>query len=121
MKTLYAIALAAVLLFTACSKEPFFSATEDDDPRILNTNIPEWSGGQPGILASLSNGEHFTFEVIVTPARYTTVEWLFDGVRQAEGNSIDIVLPVGTHTGKVVATTTKGKSTSRTFRVVVNP
>ena len=114
--------MAAALLFTACTeKEPFFSAGEDDEPRILNTNIPEYGeDGQPGVIANLGSGETFTFTVIVTPARYTTVAWFIDGIKQAEGTTIDIVLPIGTHTGKVVATTTKGKSTSRTFRIIVS-
>ena len=121
MKALYAILFAAALLVGCTEKEPFFSASEDDDPRILNTNIPEYGeDGQPGVIASLASGEAFTFTVVVTPAKYTTVEWFVDDTKVEEGLSIDIVLPVGTHIGKVVATTTKGKSTSRTFRIIVN-
>lgn len=122
MKAFYAIAMAAVLLFSACSKnEPFFSAGEDDAPRILNTDIPEYGDdGQPGVIANLASDEAFTFTVIVTPARFTTVEWFIDDVKTAEGTTIDVLLPIGTHIGKVVATTTKGKSTSRTFRIIVS-
>ena len=54
--------MAAALLFSACSKnEPFFSAGEDDAPRILNTNIPEYGDdGQPGVIANLASDEAFT-------------------------------------------------------------
>ena len=109
-------------MFTACTdKEPFFSASEDDAPRILNTNIPEYGeDGQPGVIASLGSGEAFVFEVIVTPAKYTKVEWFIDDTKVMEGTSINITLPTGTHIGKVVATTTKGLSTSRTFRIIVS-
>ena len=39
----------------------------------------------------------------------------------AEGNTIDQTLPLGDHELKIVATTTKGKSTSRTLKVTVTP
>ena len=57
----------------------------------------------------------------MTPAHYTTVTWLLDGKQIAEGNTIDQTLPLGDHELKIVATTTKGKTTSRTLKVTVIP
>ncbi|MEE0487467.1 MAG: hypothetical protein UDK33_02420, partial [Prevotella sp.] len=52
---------------------------------------------------------------------YTTVTWLLDGTQIYEGTTIDQTLPVGNHELKIVATTTKGKTTSRTLNVTVTP
>lgn len=57
----------------------------------------------------------------MTPVHYTTVTWLLDGTQIAEGTTIDQTLPVGNHELKIVATTTKGKTTSRTLNVTVTP
>ena len=112
-----------VLGFAACSSDddPFFSANEDDAPRILNTDIPEGSGGNPQVLTSIERTQNFKFEVIVTPVNYTTVTWVLDGDLIHEGLAIDTPLLAGDHTLKIVATTTKGKQTSRTCIVKVRP
>ncbi len=108
---------------TACSSndDPFFTATEDDAPRILNTDIPEGTGGNPGVIKTISRTENFTFEVMVTPVHFTTVTWFIDDVQVAEGLKIDVPVKTGSHTLKIVATTTKGLSTSRTCTLVVLP
>ena len=109
--------------FLSCTQkeEPFFTATEDDYPRILNTDIPDWVGGQPQTLLTISRDQNFEFEVVVTPADYTTVEWFLDDVKVFEGKSINIPVLAGTWTVKILATTTKGLQTSRTAMLVVNP
>ena len=58
-------------------------------------------------------------EIKVTPIKYTTVTWLLDGVQIAEGTIIDQTLPMGVHVLKIVATTTVGKTTSRTLNITV--
>lgn len=122
IKTLAALALSA-LAFAACnnSKEPFATAKEDDAPRILNTNIPLWEDGQPAQLTSIERTTNFNFEIIVTPAKYTTVVWNIDDEDVFEGNEIDIPLMAGVHDVVVTATSTKGLSTSRSFTVSVRP
>ena len=47
--------------------------------------------------------------------------WLLDGTQIYEGTTIDQTLPLGNHELKIVATTTKGKTTSRTLKVTVIP
>ena len=109
--------------FTSCSSEedPFFTAGEGDEPRILNTNIPEGASGTPAVLMSIDRTQNFEFEVFVTPARYTTVTWFLDGDQIFEGNQIDMPLLAGDHILDIVATTTLGKSTSRTCQLIVRP
>ena len=107
-------ALAGTATLSSCSSddEPYFTVSEDDNPRILNTDLAD---------SKIDRKTNYKLEIKVTPVHYTTVTWLLDGKQIAEGNTIDQTLPVGNHTLKIVATTTKGKSTSRTLNVVVTP
>lgn len=107
-------ALAGTSTLSSCSSddEPYFTASEDDNPRILNTDLAD---------SQIDRKTNYKLEIKVTPAHYTTVTWLLDGTKIAEGNTIDQTLPLGDHELKIVATTTKGKSTSRTLKVTVTP
>ena len=115
--------LLSSVAFLGCTQkeEPFFTATEDDSPRILNTDIPEWEGGAPVVIKTISRDQNFEFEIIVTPAEFTTVEWFLDDVKIAEGKTINQPVLAGTWTLKILATTTKGLSTYRVAKLVVNP
>ena len=107
-------ALAGTSTLSSCSSddEPYFTVSEDDDPRILNTDLAD---------SKIDRKTNYKLEIKVTPVHYTTVTWLLDGKQIYEGTTIDQTLPVGTHELKIVATTTKGKSTSRTLNVTVTP
>jgi len=107
-------ALAGTSTLSSCSSddEPYFTASEDDNPRILNTDLAD---------SQIDRKTNYKLEIKVTPAHYTTVTWLLDGKQIAEGNTIDQTLPLGDHELKIVATTTKGKTTSRTLKVTVIP
>lgn len=107
-------ALAGTSTLSSCSSddEPYFTASEDDNPRILNTDLAD---------SQIDRKTNYKLEIKVTPAHYTTVTWLLDGKQIAEGNTIDQTLPLGDHELKIVATTTKGKTTSRTLKVTVTP
>ena len=107
-------ALAGTSTLSSCSSddEPYFTVSEDDDPRILNTNLAD---------SKIDRKTNYKLEIKVTPVHYTTVTWLLDGNQIAEGNTIDQPLPLGNHELKIVATTTKGKTTSRTLKVTVTP
>nr|WP_307985263.1 hypothetical protein [uncultured Prevotella sp.] len=107
-------ALVGTSTLSSCSSDddPFFTVSEDDNPRILNTNLADQKLGRKTKL---------NLEIKVTPAHYTTVTWLLDGTQIYEGTTIDQTLPLGNHELKIVATTTKGKSTSRTLNVTVIP
>ena len=107
-------ALAGTSTLSSCSSDddPFFTVSEDDNPRILNTNLAD---------LKLDRKTRLNLEIKVTPVHYTTVTWLLDGTQIYEGTTIDQTLPLGNHELKIVATTTKGKSTSRTLKVTVTP
>lgn len=107
-------AFAGTATLSSCSSDddPFFTVSEDDNPRILNTDLAD---------KKLDRKTKLNLEIKVTPVHYTTVTWLLDDTQIAEGTTIDQTLPVGNHTLKIVATTTKGKSTSRTLNVTVIP
>ena len=107
-------ALAGTSTLSSCSSddEPYFTVSEDDNPRILNTDLAD---------SKIDRKTNYKLEIKVTPVHYTTVTWLLDGTQIAEGTTIDQALPVGNHELKIVATTTKGKSTSRTLKVTVTP
>ena len=108
------LALAGTATLSSCSSDddPYFTVSEDDDPRILNTDLAD---------SKINRKTNYKLEIKVTPVHYTTVTWLLDGTKIAEGNTIDQTLPLGDHELKIVATTTKGKSTSRTLNVTVTP
>lgn len=107
-------AVAGTSTLSSCSSddEPYFTVSEDDDPRILNTDLAD---------SKIDRKTNYKLEIKVTPVHYTTVTWLLDGTKIAEGTTIDQPLPIGNHELKIVATTTKGKSTSRTLKVTVTP
>ena len=107
-------ALAGTSTLSSCSSDddPYFTVSEDDNPRILNTDLAD---------SKIDRKTNYKLEIKVTPVHYTTVTWLLDGTQIAEGTTIDQTLPVGIHELKIVATTTKGKSTSRTLNVTVTP
>ena len=107
-------ALAGTSTLSSCSSddEPYFTVSEDDEPRILNTDLAD---------SKIDRKTNYKLEIKVTPVHYTTVTWLLDGTQIAEGTTIDQTLPVGNHELKIVATTTKGKTTSRTLNVTVTP
>lgn len=107
-------ALAGTSTLSSCSSddEPYFTVSEDDNPRILNTDLAD---------SKIDRKTNYKMEIKVTPAHYTTVTWLLDGNQIAEGNTIDQPLPLGDHELKIVATTTKNKTTSRTLKVTVTP
>lgn len=109
------LALAGTATLSSCSSDddPYFTVSEDDDPRILNTDLVDDS--------KIDRKTNYKLEIKVTPVHYTTVTWLLDGTQIYEGTTIDQTLPVGNHELKIVATTTKGKSTSRTLKVTVTP
>ena len=87
-----------VTAISSCSEDdPFFSAGENDAPRILNTDIPEGEGGEP------------------------TVTWFIDDEQVAEGLKINVPVLAGDHILKIVATTTKGLTASRTCKLIVRP
>ena len=102
-------------LLSSCSsnEDAFFTVSENDAPRILNTDFPD--GG-----FSINRDQNLKFEVLVTPADMTTVKWITDN-KEYVGCNIDEPFEAGDYTLKILAVTTKGKETSRTMSLKVKP
>lgn len=126
-KILYNLVVVMVVLsmgmLSSCSEDNdgFITATEDDFPQILLPWFGEWENGEPAVYKSISRNTEFVDSVTVTPALYTTVEWFIDDEKIHEGKKIQHSFLTGEYILKIVATTTKGKSTSRTGKLVVLP
>ena len=110
-------------MLCSCSEDNdgFITATEDDFPQILLPWFGEWENGEPAVYKNISRDIEFIDSVTVTPALYTTVKWLIDDEKIQEGKKIQHTFLAGEYILKVVATTTKGKSTSRTGKLIVRP
>lgn len=125
MKKIYSlllVLLASAVTLTSCKEdEPFATAGEDDFPQILLPWFGEWKDGVPGEYKNITRDTEFVDSCTVTPARYTTVSWIIDGEKVAEGTRINRYFLAGTYRLQIVATTTKGLSTSRTGFLVVRP
>lgn len=106
--------LAAGLLQSCSEEEPFFAASENDYPRILNTELQGVNeDGSMMALPDINRDENFVYGIIATPRDYTTIDWYIDGKHVYTGDSIDMPLLAGDYIVKVTATTTKGLSTYR--------
>lgn len=106
----------------ACTEEtPFSTATENDDPRILDPLFPDRVNGELPVVSNISRDANFSMTLTVTPADYTTVTWFIDGEEIQTGKEIDLALKAGTYHLKVTATTSIGKSTYREGLIQVNP
>ena len=125
MKKIYSILLMMLALsfgLIACTEEtPFSTATENDDPRILDPLFPDRVNGELPVVSNISRDANFSMTLTVTPADYTTVTWFIDGEEIQTGKEIDLELKAGTYHLKVTATTNIGKSTYREGLIQVNP
>ncbi|CCY90032.1 uncharacterized protein BN461_01482 [Bacteroides sp. CAG:1076] len=125
MKKIYSILLIMLALsfgLIACTEEtPFSTATENDDPHILDPLFPDRVNGELPVVSNISRNVNFSMTLTVTPADYTTVTWFIDGEEIQTGKEIDLALKAGTYHLKVTATTNIGKSTYREGLIQVNP
>ena len=125
MKKIYHILLIMLAMsfgLIACTEEtPFSTATENDDPRILDPLFPDRVNGELPVVSNISRDANFSMTLTVTPADYTTVTWFIDGEEIPTGQEIDLALKAGTYHLKVTATTSIGKSTYREGLIQVNP
>lgn len=125
MKKIYHILLIMLAMsfgLIACTEEtPFSTATENDDPRILDPLFPDRVNGELPVVSNISRDANFSMTLTMTPADYTTVTWFIDGEEIQTGKEIDLALKAGTYHLKVTATTSIGKSTYREGLIQVNP
>ena len=125
MKKIYHILLIMLAMsfgLIACTEEtPFSTATENDDPRILDPLFPDRVNGELPVVSNISRDANFSMTLTVTPADYTTVTWFIDGEEIQTGKEIDLTLKAGIYHLIVTATTRIGKSTYREGLIQVNP
>ena len=109
---------ATIALFGCRSNEPFDTQSPDDAPLIL---VPyETSNGQVN-LTQENPETPLVDSVIVTPSKYTTVNWYLDGQLVFTGEKISMCFPAGKYDLTIEAVTEAGKSTKRTGTLTVNP
>lgn len=114
LRAILALPITAMML-QSCSEElPFYAASENDEPRILNSDLQSVSSdGSMMAFESINRTENFVYGVVATPRDYVTINWTFDGVDLHTGDSIDMPMLAGDYVVRITATTTKGKSTFR--------
>lgn len=123
MKKIYNLFLTAAVLMlslTGCSdQEPFITAGPDDTPRFLAPSEIEES---VQVSKSIRRNEAFslTDEIVVTPANYTTVQWIADGRVIYTGTSFHETFEAGDYELLIKATTTSGKMAYRIVKLSVS-
>lgn len=115
--------IPCALLLSSCENTtPVDMQSEDDDPIFLKPYETE-----DGLIhGKTTNPDPYVDSVLVTPSAYTTVNWYLDGVKvhTADINSrfrIEKCFPSGTYDMLIEAVTTKGKRTTRSGILTVNP
>lgn len=126
MKNIYKLMMAlvtAIVTLSACSvdNDPFITADEFSEPRILNSDLTECKNGEPFGLPTIYRDANFVYEVTVTPAEYTTVHWIIDGEDVFQGTEIDMPLLAGEHDIQILARTTQNKEAVRNCLLTVLP
>lgn len=121
MKKIYKLFLFASVVIsslTGCSDdEPFITAGPNDTPRFL---APSSIEGNVQTSESMKRDETFTMDVVVTPANYTTIEWLSDGQVLGTGTSFTKQFEAGDYELTILATTQAGKQAFRKVKLSVS-
>jgi hypothetical protein len=121
MKAKNILLLAALTLgFLACEKQaPFDTQSENDYPLILKPYNESGTGSFIYTLSSASTP--LVDSVVVTPSRYTTVNWIVNDSVVHTGTKIEKTFAKGIHDLVIEAVTTKGKRTERSGLIIVEP
>ena len=105
-------------LLTSCSnQDPFITAGPDDTPRFL---APSSIEGNVQTSVSQTREEVFNMEVVVTPVKYTTIEWIADGYVPETGASFNRYFEAGNYDLIIKATTQAGKEAYRIVKLSVS-
>ncbi len=109
---------------TSCShdEEAFYSVSDEDSPRILNTDFEHENpdDSDSPIVFKIKRNQNLNFSILVTPADMTTIKWLLDGEQIHEGVSIDKGgFEAGNYVLRILAVTVKGKQTYRDCKFTV--
>jgi hypothetical protein len=105
-------------LLTSCSnQEPFITAGPDDTPRFL---APSSIEGNVQTSVSQNREETFAMDIVVTPAKYTTIQWISDGHVLGTGASFSRQFEAGNYDLTIKATTQAGKEAYRIVKLSVS-
>lgn len=118
-KFLYLFALATMVFMGCKSDEPFDTQSPSDEPRILVPYNVSYQGSFAIELETTEDEALYVDSVIVTPSRYTTVNWYIDEQLAHTGVKIEVNLVVGTHSLRIEAVTTEGKTAERKGTITV--
>ena len=114
------IVSAAATFFMGCQQEVPFDAQSPNDAPIILTPYNE--SGTGTFTYSLINPDTPLFDsVMVTPSKYTTVNWYLDKQLVYTGTKIDMCFPAGNYALTIEAVTDAGLRTERTGTVTVKP
>ena len=121
MKAKYLMLIAALAFtFTACEKnEPFDTQSPDDTPLILKPYNESGTGSFTYLLASPETP--LLDSVVVTPSKYTTVNWYVQDQLVYTGTRIEMCFLAGSYSLTIEAVTTANKRTTRTGTITVQP
>lgn len=118
MLTILPIAGVGGGLLTSCAnQDPFITAGPDDTPRFL---APSSIEGNVQTSVSQAREEVFNMEVVVTPAKYTTIEWIADGHVLETGTTFNSQFEAGNYDLMIKATTQAGKEAYRIVKLSVS-
>lgn len=105
-------------LLTSCSnQDPFITAGPDDTPRFL---APSSIEGNVQTSVSQTREETFSMDIVVTPAKYTTIQWISDGHVLGTGASFSRQFEAGNYDLTIKATTQAGKEAYRIVKLSVS-
>ena len=117
---------SSFFISSCTSDEPFITAGPDDTPRFLSPSSIE---GSVTVSRSQTRDNVFVFpdkaadgvdEIVVTPAKYVTIEWISDGHVLGTGTSFSKQFEAGDYDLLILATTQAGKAVSRTVKLSVS-
>lgn len=114
---LFLLAAVIMLSFTGCSSdESFITAGPEDTPRFL---APSSIEGNAETSMNQNRDEVFSMEVVVTPAKYVTIEWISEGRVLGSGTSFSKQFEAGEYELLIKATTQAGKVATRIVKLSV--
>ena len=116
-KSICTICIISVL-FSCSDDAPFITASPDDTPRFL---APSSIEGNVRTSEKLNRNEVFTMDVVVTPANYTTIEWISDGEVLGTGATFNKEFEAGDYELTIMAKTQTGKQAYRIVDLSVSP
>jgi len=107
---------SSFFISSCTNQDPFITAGPDDTPRFL---APSSIEGSVQTSVNQTREDVFSMDVVVTPAKYTTIQWIADGRVLATGASFSKQFEAGDYELTIKATTQAGKEAYRIVKLTV--